>query len=87
MSLESVINSYEHPAALSNGWKIAINHVELILEFRTNDKMWHNSQGLPHMGNAAFHMSVEFPQLSKIPPQEKIHGPLVPPLQPLGSGW
>lgn len=29
MSLESVINSYEHPAALSNGWKIAINHVEL----------------------------------------------------------
>lgn len=29
MSLESVINSYEHPAALSNGWKTAINHVEL----------------------------------------------------------
>lgn len=45
MSLESVINSYEHPAALSNGWKIAINLVELVLEFLTNNKVWHNSSG------------------------------------------
>lgn len=29
------------------------------------------------MGGAAFHLLMEFPQLSKIPPQEKIHGPLV----------
>lgn len=45
MSLESVINSYEHPAALSNGWKIAINHVELFLEFLTNNEVWHSSAG------------------------------------------
>lgn len=38
------------------------------------------------MGNAAFHLSVEFPQLSKIPPQERIHGPLVPPCSPWGRG-
>lgn len=26
MSLENGLNSLEHPAALSNGWKIAVNH-------------------------------------------------------------
>lgn len=54
MSLESVINSYEHPAALSNGWKTAINHVELFLEFLTNNKVWHSSAGSSSHGWRSF---------------------------------
>lgn len=39
-------------------------------------------QGLPHMDNAAFHVFIKFPQLTS---KNQCNGPLLPPLQPLGS--